>query len=387
MPEAFKEIAHSGGKIILSVRTEEDGRRVFNQIYTSSRPVPSVITGLYALADQGLAVAAIKNMPGMGDSFPPPPLGGCIVAFISSDSQGLFGHSCPRCDGYWRSATPWPNVCPYCRLREQPHHFLSESQRRYVAHYCDTLIRALHSGEDGDFTIDMDEVADAVGKDASRPAFYVSEESQQHKFKCVACNEFNDVIGRYAYCSACATRNDATEFGTDMEALRARVSADQSSNIVRDCISAFDNIVGQLTKQLLNKIPLSQRRKQRLRRGRFHDLDETSEVLDWFDIQLFRAIPTSDRDFIRRMFLRRHVYEHNGGEVDSHYLKESGDTSVRLKQRLSESIEHQHRLIGILMRMAENLSRGFHELLPPLDEPIKAREEHLARMRQYHTGR
>jgi hypothetical protein len=33
-----------------------------------------------------------------------------------------------------------------------------------------------------------------------------------------------------------------------------------------------------------------------------------------------------------RFFQRRHVYEHNGGEVDEKYLGDSGDTSVRLKQ-------------------------------------------------------
>ncbi|OTP74276.1 hypothetical protein [Caballeronia sordidicola] len=40
-----------------------------------------------------------------------------------------------------------------------------------------------------------------------------------------------------------------------------------------------------------------------------------------------------------RWFHRRHVYEHNGGEVDERYLKESGDTTVWLKQHIHETQE------------------------------------------------
>ena len=37
---------------------------------------------------------------------------------------------------------------------------------------------------------------------------------------------------------------------------------------------------------------------------------------------------------VDRMFHRRHVYEHNGGEVDQNYLDKSGDTTVRLRQHI-----------------------------------------------------
>ena len=36
-----------------------------------------------------------------------------------------------------------------------------------------------------------------MGKQGEKPAFYVSEQSQQRKFTCVACEEFNDVLGRF----------------------------------------------------------------------------------------------------------------------------------------------------------------------------------------------
>src|SRR5690348_17991901 len=36
--------------------------------------------------------------------------------------------------------------------------------------------------------------------------------------------------------------------------------------------------------------------------------------------------------FVKRMFHRRHVYEHKGGEADAKYIQDSGDTEVRPKR-------------------------------------------------------
>ena len=75
------------------------------------------------------------------------------------------------------------------------------------------LTNAIADIENGEVVIDMNEVADAAKlRPEERPSFYVSEESQQHKFKCSACEEFNDILGRFGYCSLCGTRNDLMEF-------------------------------------------------------------------------------------------------------------------------------------------------------------------------------
>jgi len=166
-----------------------------------------------------------------------------------------------------------------------------------------------------------------------------------------------------------------------MAELRASFTAEKSGNAVRDAVSAFDNLVGQYTKQFLNLVPLSKRRTGRLQRGRFHDLDATNEVLEWFDIHLLTGFSEGEVAFLKRMFLRRHIYEHKGGEVDQAYLDASADTSVRLKQHISENLEDFHRLISFLDRMAQRLHDGFHELLRPLDRPICAYADRVARQK------
>jgi GMP synthase-like glutamine amidotransferase len=83
------------------------------------------------------------------------------------------------------------------------------------------------------------------------------------------------------------------------------------------------------------------------------------------------------------MFRRRHVYEHNGGQVDERYLQESGDTTVRLNQALREHAGSLHRFANSIAQMGRNLHEGFSQIFPPEEGPIKAFQAQKARMAAY----
>ena len=64
-------------------------------------------------------------------------------------------------------------------------------------------------------------------------------------------------------------------------------------------------------------------------------------------------------------------YEHNGGEVDERYIRESGDASVRPKQVIRESRETVLRTADLVMKMGRNIHDGFHEIFAPEEMPLK----------------
>ena len=277
MTSDFQEIGHSGGLIGFRIATDEHGRRAYQISISTTQPVPFAWTAIYALPP-GLPVGSIQ-VGGIGQPWNPPPLPGCIPVFVASNSEGKFGHTCPFCGGYWRSG-PWPNFCPYCRGRAEGFQFLSVAQQLYVRRYCEFLISAINSQPDGEVVIDMDAVADAVGADGEKPTFYVSEESQQRKFTCGACGEFNDIIGRFGYCSLCGTRNDLAEFEEQMIArIRERLNGGiPPEDCVRDAVAVFDSFTAQVARQLADLVPLSKGLKSRLTTRRFHDLIDVREV-------------------------------------------------------------------------------------------------------------
>ncbi|MBI3477127.1 MAG: hypothetical protein HY010_15450 [Acidobacteria bacterium] len=233
----------------------------------------------------------------------------------------------------------------------------------------------LEADVDGDYVIDMDAVADAAGKDGEKPPFYYTEESQQNKFDCNACGAFNDILGKFGYCSRCGTRNDLQELGDKIiPALRERINSGTGAfeTCVKEVVAAFDSFVGQYAAQLVNLVPLTPGRRNRLTERRFHNLENVAaDIKEIFDIDILDGIDAADLAFAKLMFQRRHVYEHRGGEADEKYIADSGDTSVRPKQALRETQESAHRIAGLVLKMARNLHAGFHNILPPDDGPIK----------------
>jgi hypothetical protein len=376
----FREVSHCGGQIIFRVTTSAEGRRGYQITFQGNRPVPMALYSIYALP-QGIAVADL-NTGGIGSPWPPPPVPGCFPVFIASDSEGKFGFQCPRCQQYWR-ARGGANICPYCGVRCDRHQFLSNAQRIYVKNYCETLNQALNTEEDGDHVIDMDAVADAAGKDIEKPPFYYAEQSQQKEFNCSACGEFNDILGRFAYCTVCGTRNDLSELENNIiTAIRANLNGGGvSSNSLKEIGSAFDTFVGQYTDQLIKNRPMRSARRERIRKMHFHDLAVTrKELIGGFDIDICEGLTDGDIATATRMFQRRHVYEHNGGEVDEKYLRDSGDTSVRLKQAIRETQGAVHEFANIVLRMARNLHRGFHDIYEPIKGPIERHEAEKKRL-------
>jgi len=204
-------------------------------------------------------------------------------------------------------------VCPYCAFRsEKRFQFLTQAQQRYVAEYCATLHRALESGEPGEYIIDMDAVADATAKDSSKPDFYYAEEQQQNLFTCRACDGVTDVLGTYAYCSVCGTRNDLQELETRIQTIRDRAnSGGPYEACARDAVAAFDSFASQYAKQLLSRVPLTRSRSAKLEQSFYHNLDAAAEIFQSiFGIDILDGVSTDDRAFGAKMFHRRHVYEH-----------------------------------------------------------------------------
>ncbi len=377
----FEEVGHSGGQVTFMIRTDAQGRRGYQVKNGGARANRMAMFSIYAIPP-GIPVAPME-LRGMGQPSNPPPIPNCFPVFINSDSEGRFGHQCPTCNGYWRSEGG-ASICPYCGIRADRHELLTPAQRAYVAQYCAALMSALAADEDGDHIIDMDAVADAVGKESPKPPFYYSEQRQQKPFKCDSCGRFNDILGKFGYCSSCGTRNDLMEFEGVVTSARQRISeGGPYENCIKDLVSELDAFVRRYLKQLLNYVPMRPRRRARLENlGAQHLATLRSELTADFEIDIVEGIDADEIAFAERMFHRRHVYEHLGGEADERYISESGDNSVRPKQALHETKESAHRFANVMRKIARNLHNGFHEILPPEEGPINSHQDYLERLRR-----
>ena len=118
-------------------------------------------------------------------------------------------------------------------------------------------------------------------------------------------------------------------------------------------------MLAQYAKQLAEMVPLTVHRKNRLVKQRFHDLEEVRTIFKgWFDIDLCTGMGENETLFVTRMFYRRHVYEHNGGEVDQKYLDDSGDNTVRLKQHIRDVVTRRAYAVGVFGKNGSQYPRN-----------------------------
>jgi hypothetical protein len=361
----FREIAHSGGKVIFRCECDEKGRKRFRVTFTGSRPVPMSMFGVYAMP-QGMAVADINLGVGIGRPWNPPPHPACIPVFIASDSEGMFGQECPACQKYWRTGGA-ANVCAYCRARGERFQFLTSAHLAYVEHYAAVLRKGLDEtplGGTKEVTIDMDAIVDSSA-DVPKPDFYHPGTAQQTRFRCEKCKTENDIRGRFGYCSSCGWRNNVAELRSQIALLRSDLNDDRVSpeEAVKKIVSAFDACCRDFVAQL-SGLPMRDRRRRALQQLLFHGIDAPAELLARaFDIDILKGMD-ADLGFLRMMFERRHVYEHEAGVATRKYIEESGDTTITEGTLIREAPENAHKLAGCAVRIASNLEAGFHEIFP-----------------------
>lgn len=383
----FQEIGHCGGQYSVDVKISPDGCRSIQFGFTHSRPTPASLFGIY-VSPEGTLAGCIP-FGGVRQSAEESPIEGkYFQILIASDSLGMFGHQCRKCGGYWRSKSAparWKMICPYCGLWHDMLFFLTEGQMRYVKFCYNMIIKALNDEKESQIVINMDEVADAVSKDGDKPEFYYAEVTQQNLYECVACDDVNDILGKYGYCSSCGTFNGLQELKRDIAKVKERIDTGSEFSIyAKDAVSVFDSSARQIAKQLAARIPMTQRRRNGWERKLFHNLKVCADDLQSvFDIDIFKGLSQADRDFAILMFHRRHVYEHNGGEVDEKYIQDSGDTSVRLKQEIRESRETALRIATIVSQLGKNLLEGFHSIFPLQEAPIKIKQDRIERLKNF----
>ena len=196
--------------------------------------------------------------------------------------------------------------------------------------------------------------------------FYYEGEKQQLKFKCESCRVYTDVLGYYAYCCCCGTKNNIAILQKNLNRFKEQTNNyPKPSDLLKLAVSEFEACGRDYVSQLASRVPATPKRKQRIAAIRFHDIERFScELKDVFDIDPQAGISPDEIQFARIRFLRRNLYEHRGGVVDQNYIDLSGEKK-RLGQALSETDSNVRHLADIILKMAINIHETFHLILPP----------------------
>lgn len=328
----FEEIGHTGGKIEIKINSFR---------YSHSNPTPCTLHEILVLGDG----TPIRYLPasGIGETVAPP--FGTFPVLLISDEEGFFGRICPSCKKYFRTQSLGPSMyCPYCGHLGSFATFFTANQLRYTH----AVIEAyLSVSEDTGVTIDLDHIIDSLPDNKSNPFVY-SEERQQRRVECT-CRNVYDILGEYGFCPYCNRRNTLQVFEERLQKLEERLEPTQGEliDILKNSLSDFEGLANDLRDQLL-RIPATKKRKTDIAKINFQNvLDANEKIKNWFDID-FLELRADEKTFLNRSFNRRHLFTHKTGVVDDVYLKRTGDTTVRLGQKLSITSEEVKKLLGLI---------------------------------------
>jgi len=341
-------------------------------------------TYFVAVSLDGRHLLSTVPATGLGQTpvYPQPP----VLTFIQSDEQGMWGRNCPLCKKYFRTnhvdGVNDITFCPYCSHKATSLAFISKEQGTYIVAFYDARMRALIGKTNT--SLNIAEITDET------PAWHYSEEKQQFHFVCDTkdCHAETDILGEYGYCPRCGRTNARRLFSERMNKMLTRLEETRKTvsdpkergtiweDMTKACVSEFEAFAKHLRTKLM-RFPMTAKRRKRLEAElNFQRPLQADELLtQWFDISVLewpgntttpkRSVPKSDLPFIKQMVQKRHILIHNGGVVDQEYLDKSGDTQVRLSERIRVCSKDAKRFIECVQSMGanflDNVEYGFSE--------------------------
>ena len=361
----FQEIAHSGGKIELHF--EEPNGVALGFTHAGGHGMSLFQMGV-SLDGKKLEYLPLGGM----DMLPPEPPSPIVPVFIISDREKCYGRNCPKCHSYFRTSRPAPVLrCPYCSYRDRNAAFTTPNQLQFIHKIRESYLTAFN--EKRSITIDLDKLADELPE--NKPTWIYSEERQQNSYDCPTsdCKTRYDILGEYAGCPTCGKRNSLQVFErhiTEVEEQFNKANALLADSQEREveweklsrCVSDFEAMARDLQGQF-SLLPATPKRKKEIEGISFQSLLKANECLqNWFGFDILFRFSDDDKTFLNRMFNRRHVLTHNGGRIDQEYLDKTGDTTVKLHQKIAVRSKEIKRLIPLLRTVAQNIFQGFESI-------------------------
>ena len=281
---------------------------------------------------------------------------------IGSDKEGLFGYLCPSCKKYFRANYKIKKtvICPYCLKIDDSLNFLTDNQKKYVGLYYNASIEHFNTGKE--VQIDLDFLISKLDNNIIKLNEY--EQKQQKIINCELCEIKFDVIGVYASCPGCGKRNNLDNFIEEINKIKKLVNEgviDLNSSLNMS-IEHYDGFGSDVKNILLKNIPLTKGNKEKVEKLSFQRISDANKILkDTFNLNLF--INENEKNELHVFFQKRHLIAHKSSVVDETYIKNTGDTTLRIGQKISIKKPEIDKFFILILKNIEEFSKQLHLLL------------------------
>ena len=262
---------------------------------------------------------------------------------IPTDSEGFVGRSCdaPGCEQYFKVFAADLGdylYCPYCGDRFSSNSLITSSQLDYAkrtateearVHAINELQKMFKGAFSGSKSITY-KSGPSPRKKNIQPHYV--ERKVDTEFECAECSIRFQVYGIFGYCPGCRCENlqiyDAN-WANIKQKLEREIDKDRQLRYAYgDLISTFEIFCNQKAKRFSQD------------QCNFQDLFEARKYFNKYaGVDILANLADDQSLALRRVFQKRHVYNHAGGEITERFVKKIPEDSKLLGTKAVLSTE------------------------------------------------
>ena len=312
-----------------------------------------------------------------------------IPVTIQSDEKGYFDRECPNEDCLytfkilmkdWKEKVSDEEVhCPMCGHVDTSDKWWTQDQLEEIKKIAEKWALNYIQGElDKSFkklaqSTRHNKYIRITYKPGRRVSFINNPIGQSEEWEteicCEKCGTHYSVIGSAYFCPCCGYNSAVDSFNNSLESIRKMLDSlpemkamlinkydmDSAETMCRsllessigDMVSAFQKFASCKYEELSGK---------HSRVNDFQIIDKGSQLFEEETGNGYsKWLSSTELSFLKQMFQKRHLLEHNNGLVDQKYLDKSLDSSYSLGQRVIIKETDAYKLLDILKTLGNEL--------------------------------
>ena len=288
-----------------------------------------------------------------------------IISFsltVPTDN-GFIGRSCgnPGCGKYFKIKVDTAQermFCPYCGFQFSRDELMTREQEAHFRAAAEEQVKELFLGE-------MDKMfADLARKNRGNKFLRIEHKPQRYKARpitphyqehpvdseltCGRCHFTFQVFGIFGYCPGCRSENLRIYDANFAIIKREIASSNNKQRALRhaygDLVSTFEQVTAARARAITQE------------RTRFQDLYETRKFFkEQTNRDIFAQIEEVRIRQLQRVFLKRHVYEHNNGIISERFVQKMPEDKPLLGQKAVLSLEELEEAAVTLKQVLDNV--------------------------------
>ncbi len=273
--------------------------------------------------------------------------------------NGFWGRECKKCEKYFKVDSDQIKdeiFCPYCGEKQENDDMWTQEQEnvvdkiadqvgmRFVEDELDKMFKKL-AGGNKNMTYKPDRKTQI-----SKPNTHLEKEVDS-EIECPSCETRFQVYGIFGFCPNCKEDNILI-YETNLQIILNEI--ENSSNPKRQLRHAYKDLVTtfELYCKRISKI-------NDLGTANFQNLLNVKKFFKKQNVEIYAGIDYSEKLILKRIFEKRHAYEHSTGEITERYIKNVPEDSKLIGQIAVLSTDEFTNGIKIIKKVIKNIREKY----------------------------